>query len=39
MMKKLGLLELNEHRLPMISASAKLAERLDQVLRRAGLIV
>jgi 4-hydroxy-tetrahydrodipicolinate synthase len=36
MMKKLGLLTDNEHRLPMTSATAELAARLDGVLERAG---
>jgi 4-hydroxy-tetrahydrodipicolinate synthase len=38
MMKRLGLLEANEHRLPMVPASAALAEKLDAVLARAGLL-
>ena len=37
MMKKLGLLADNEHRLPMMSATAELAAKLDGVLERAGL--
>ncbi len=37
MMKKLGLLPTNDHRLPMVPADAALAERLDGVLKRAGL--
>ena len=37
MMKKLGLLADNEHRLPMVSATAELAAKLDGVLERAGL--
>jgi 4-hydroxy-tetrahydrodipicolinate synthase len=37
MMKKLGLLADNEHRLPMMSATAELAAKLDGVLARAGL--
>jgi 4-hydroxy-tetrahydrodipicolinate synthase len=37
MMKKLGLLEQNEHRLPMVPATAELAAKLDGVLARAGL--
>jgi 4-hydroxy-tetrahydrodipicolinate synthase len=37
MMKKLGLLSTNEHRLPMLPASTELEERLDGVLKRAGL--
>ena len=38
MMKKLGLLPANEHRLPMMPATPKLEERLDGVLERAGLL-
>jgi len=38
MMKRLGLLRANEHRLPMVPATADLERRLDDVLRRAGLI-
>lgn len=38
MMKRLGLLPTEEHRLPMVPATAELAERLDGVLRRAGLL-
>jgi 4-hydroxy-tetrahydrodipicolinate synthase len=37
MMKKLGLLAENEHRLPMMPATAELAAKLDGVLARAGL--
>jgi len=37
MMKKLGLLAENEHRLPMVPATAELAAKLDGVLARAGL--
>jgi 4-hydroxy-tetrahydrodipicolinate synthase len=37
MMKKLGLLRENEHRLPMMSATPELAAKLDGVLARAGL--
>jgi 4-hydroxy-tetrahydrodipicolinate synthase len=37
MMKKLGLLADNEHRLPMVSATPELAAKLDGVLQRAGL--
>lgn len=36
MMKKLGLLAENEHRLPMVPATAELAAKLDGVLARAG---
>ena len=38
MMKKLGIMPANEHRLPMMSATAELEQRLDGVLRRAGLL-
>jgi 4-hydroxy-tetrahydrodipicolinate synthase len=38
MMKRMGLLERNEHRLPMVPASSELEKRLDAVLARAGLI-
>ena len=38
MMMRMGLLPTEEHRLPMVRATAELAERLDGVLRRAGLI-
>ena len=37
MMKRLGLLTVNEHRLPMVAASPELERRLDGVLKRAGL--
>ncbi len=37
MMKKLGLLENNEHRLPMCPATPELERRLDAVLERAGM--
>jgi 4-hydroxy-tetrahydrodipicolinate synthase len=37
MMRKLGLLERNEHRLPMVSATPELEAKLDGVLARAGL--
>jgi 4-hydroxy-tetrahydrodipicolinate synthase len=37
MMKRLGLLATNEHRLPMLPATAELERRLDAVLARAGL--
>ena len=37
MAKKLGLIGANEHRLPMVPATAELEERLDAVLARAGL--
>ena len=38
MMKKLGLLTTNEHRLPMVPATPELERRLDGVLERAGLL-
>jgi 4-hydroxy-tetrahydrodipicolinate synthase len=37
MMKRMGLLERNEHRLPMLPATPELERRLDDVLARAGL--
>ncbi|WP_233809628.1 4-hydroxy-tetrahydrodipicolinate synthase [Paraburkholderia sp. HP33-1] len=38
MMKRMGLLPTNEHRLPMVCATPELEKRLDGVLERAGLI-
>jgi 4-hydroxy-tetrahydrodipicolinate synthase len=38
MMKRLGLLPNEEHRLPMVPATAEVAKRLDGVLARAGLL-
>ena len=38
MMKRLGILAANEHRLPMMPATAELERRLDGVLRRVGLL-
>lgn len=38
MLKRIGVLETNEHRLPMTSATPELEQRLDAVLARAGLI-
>jgi 4-hydroxy-tetrahydrodipicolinate synthase len=38
MMRRLGILSANEHRLPMVPATAELERRLDEVLQRAGLI-
>ena len=38
MMKKLGIMPTNEHRLPMTPATAELEKRLDGVLQRAGLL-
>ena len=37
MMKKLGTIPENEHRLPMVPATPELEQRLDGVLERAGL--
>jgi len=38
MMKRLGVLERNEHRLPMLPATPELEKRLEGVLERARLI-
>jgi 4-hydroxy-tetrahydrodipicolinate synthase len=38
MMKRLGILPANEHRLPMVPATPELEKRLDGVLKRAGLL-
>jgi 4-hydroxy-tetrahydrodipicolinate synthase len=38
MMKRLGVLATNEHRLPMLPATPELEKRLDGVLARAGLL-
>jgi hypothetical protein len=38
MMRKVGLLAHNEHRMPMVPATPELERRLDGVLERAGLI-
>ena len=38
MMKRLGLMPTNEHRLPMAPATPELEKRLDGVLERAGLL-
>jgi 4-hydroxy-tetrahydrodipicolinate synthase len=38
MMKRLGIIEANEHRLPMAPATPELEKRLDGVLARAGLL-
>jgi 4-hydroxy-tetrahydrodipicolinate synthase len=38
MLKRLGLLEANEHRLPMVPATKETEARLDGVLARAGLL-
>jgi 4-hydroxy-tetrahydrodipicolinate synthase len=37
MMKRIGLIERNEHRLPMAPATPELEKRLDRVLENAGL--
>jgi 4-hydroxy-tetrahydrodipicolinate synthase len=39
MMRRLGIIDRNEHRLPMAPATPELEARLDDVLRRAGLLV
>lgn len=38
MMRRIGLLPTNEHRLPNVPATAELERKLDNVLRRAGLL-
>ena len=38
MMKRMGLMPANEHRLPMMAATPELEKRLDGVLERAGLL-
>jgi len=38
MMRRLGILPNNEHRLPNVPATPELEKRLDNVLRRAGLL-
>ena len=38
MMRRIGLLATNEHRLPMLPATPELEKRLDGVLARAGLL-
>ena len=38
MMRKLGIMKNNEHRLPMMSATVELEKRLDMVLRNSGLL-
>jgi 4-hydroxy-tetrahydrodipicolinate synthase len=37
-MKKMGVLDKNEHRLPMMPATPEVAARLDGVMKRAGLV-
>ena len=38
MMKRLGIMPNNEHRLPMVAATKELEQKLDNVLIRAGLL-
>ncbi|MET0279393.1 MAG: dihydrodipicolinate synthase family protein, partial [Pseudorhodoplanes sp.] len=38
MAKRLGIIERNEHRLPMVPATPELEKRLDGVLARSGLL-
>jgi len=38
MMKRLGILARNEHRLPMVPATPELERKLDGVLERSGLL-
>ena len=38
MMKRLGIIDRNEHRLPMVAAAPELEQRLDGVLQRAELL-
>lgn len=38
MMKRLGIIPNNEHRLPMVPAEAELEKRLDQVLKKSGML-
>ena len=38
MMKRIGIVDRNEHRLPMLAATPELEKRLDEVLKRAGLL-
>lgn len=38
MMKRLGIMPANEHRLPLVPATPELEERLDRVLEKTGLI-
>lgn len=38
MMRRLGIMPKNEHRLPMVAATKELEKRLDGVLERAGLL-
>ena len=38
MLRRMGVIERNEHRLPMMPALPELEARLDRILERAGLI-
>jgi 4-hydroxy-tetrahydrodipicolinate synthase len=38
MLRRMGVIPANEHRLPMVPATPELETRLDGVLERAGLI-
>jgi 4-hydroxy-tetrahydrodipicolinate synthase len=38
MAMRLGIIDRNEHRLPMVPATPELAKRLDKVLAEAGLL-
>jgi len=38
MMKRMGLIATNEHRLPMMPATPELERRLDGLLERVGLV-
>jgi 4-hydroxy-tetrahydrodipicolinate synthase len=38
MMKRMGLIATNEHRLPMVPATPELERRLDAVLERSGVL-
>ena len=38
MMKRVGLLPSNEHRLPLLPATPELARRLDALLQKVGLL-
>jgi 4-hydroxy-tetrahydrodipicolinate synthase len=38
MMKRIGILPANEHRLPLLPATPELEKRLDEVLKRNGLL-
>jgi 4-hydroxy-tetrahydrodipicolinate synthase len=38
MLRRIGIISSNEHRLPMTTATPELERRLDALLKRAGLI-